>query len=94
VTPKITAAKATFKVKDKTKQYYVTLKDNKGKVMKSTKLTVKVNGKSYSAKTNTAGKATFKLTKLTKKGTYSAVISYTGSAIYNSVKKTVKIKVK
>lgn len=93
-TPKITAAKATFKVKDKTKKYIVTLKDNKGKVMKSTKITIKVKGKTYSAKTASTGKATFKLTKLTKKGTFSAVITYSGSSIYNSVKKTVKITVK
>ncbi len=94
LTPKLTAAKKTFKIKDKTKKYVVTLKDNKGKVMKKMKITVKVNGKTYSAKTNTKGQATFKLTKLTKKGTFSAVVKYAGSSKYNSVKKTVKITVK
>lgn len=93
-TPKLTATKMTFKLKDKTKSYVVTLKNNKGKVMKSAKITVKVNGKTYSAKTNSKGQATFKLTKLTKKGTFSAVVNYAGSSIYNSVKKTVKITVK
>ena len=62
--------------------------------MKKIKLTVKVNGKTYSAKTNTKGQATFKLKKLTKKGSFSAVVTYAGSSIYNSVKKTVKITVK
>lgn len=94
VTPKLTAPAKTYKVKDKIKSYVVTLKDNAGKVMKKMKIKVKVNGKTYSATTNTKGQATFKLTKLTKKGTFSAVVSYSGSTTYNSVKKTVKIKVK
>ena len=62
--------------------------------MKSKKVTVKVNGVTYSIKTNTKGQAIFKLKKLTKKGKYSAVVKYSGSSIYNSVKKTVKITVK
>ncbi len=94
LTPKMTANKATLKLKDKTKAYTVTLKDNKNKVMYRAKITVKVNGKSYSATTNVKGQATFKLNKLTKKGTYSAVVTYGGSSIFNSVKKTVKITVK
>ncbi|MBQ7928254.1 MAG: hypothetical protein IJ287_05875 [Methanobrevibacter sp.] len=94
LTPKLTADKKTFKLKDKTKKYVVTLKNNKGKVMKSTKVKITVNGKTYSAKTNTKGQATFKLTKLTKKGTFTAVVAYDGSSIYNSVQKTVKIVVK
>lgn len=94
LTPKLTAAKTTFKRTDKTKKYVVTLKDNKNKVMNRAKITIKVNGKSYSATTNAKGQATFKLTKLTKKGTYSAEVTYAGSSIYNSVKKKVSIIVK
>ena len=94
LTPKLTAAKATLKLKDKTKKYTVTLKTNKNVVMKNTKITVKVNSKTYSAKTNAKGQAIFKLTKLTKKGSYSAVVTYVGSSIYNKVSKTVKITVK
>lgn len=92
-TPKITAKKATFKVKTKTKQYAATLKVN-NKAMKSTKVSLKVNGKTYSAKTNSKGKATFKITKLTKKGTYSATISFAGNKNYNKASKSVKITVK
>ena len=62
--------------------------------MKSTKVTLKVNGKTYSAKTNSKGKATFKITKLTKKGTYSASIVFAGNKNYNKVSKSVKIVVK
>ena len=92
-TPKITASKKTFKIKAKTKKYQITLKNNMGKVMKKTKVTLKVNGKTYKAKTNSKGKATFKL-KLKKKGKFTATIRYAGSAYYNVVAKKVKITVK
>jgi hypothetical protein len=39
--------------------YAITLKAN-GKVVKKVKLTLKVNGKTYAATTNSNGKATFK----------------------------------
>ena len=94
LTPVLTASKATFKLSVKTKQYKVTLKDNKKKAMKSIQLTLKVNGKTYSAKTTSSGVATFKITKLTKKGTFTAQIKYAGSSIYKSVSKSVKITVK
>ena len=62
--------------------------------MKKAKVTIKVKGKTYKAKTNSKGKATFKITKLTKKGTYKAVIKYKGSSYYKNVTKKVKIRVK
>ena len=92
-TPKLTAKKATFKAK-KTKKYTVTLKDNKGKAINKVKVTIKVKGKTYKATTK-KGKATFKLTKLTKKGTYKATIKFAGNSLYKAVtKKSVKIVVK
>ena len=75
-TPKLTAKAKTFKAKVKTKKYVVTLKTNKGKVMKKVKLTLKVGKKTYKATTNAKGKATFKITKLTKKGKFTSVIKY------------------
>ena len=93
-TPKITAKAKTFKFEDKTKKYTITLKNNKGKVMKNTKVTLKVNGKTYTAKTNSKGVATFKLTKLTKKGKYNAVITYAGNKYYKKATKKTKITVK
>ena len=92
--PKMTAKAKTYKFEDKTKKYTITLKDNKGKVMKNTKVTLKVNGKTYTAKTNSKGVATFKLTKLTKKGKYNAVITYAGSKYYKKATKKSKITVK
>ena len=99
-TPKITASAKTFTFEDKTKKYTVTLKDNNGKALKNTKVTLKVNGKSYTATTNSKGVATFKLSditkgkKLTKKATYNAVISFAGDKYYNKVTKNVKLSVK
>ena len=93
-TPKLTAKAKTFKVNVKTKKYTITLKNNKGKVIKKAKLTLKVGKKTYKATTNSKGKATFKITKLTKKGKYTAVIKYAGNKYYKALSKKVKITVK
>ena len=90
-TPKLTAKAKTFKKSVKTKKYSITLKTNQNKVMKNTKLTLKVNGKTYSATTNAKGQATFKITKLTKKGKFTAVVKFAGNKYYNA--KTVKPKI-
>ena len=98
-TPTMTASSKTFTFEDKTKAYTVTLKDNKGNLMKNTKVTLKVNGKTYTATTNSKGVANFKLAtitngkKLTTKTTYSAVITYAGDKYYNKVTKNVKLAV-
>ncbi len=93
LTPKLTAAKKTFKKSVKTKKYTVTLKAN-NKALAKVKLTLKVKGKTYKAKTNAKGKATFKIKKLTKKGTFKAVIKFKGNKYYKAVTKKVKIKIK
>ena len=91
---KFTAKSKTFKAKTKTKKYSVTLKDSKGKAIKKVKVTIKVKGKTYKATTNANGKATFKITKLTKKGKYSAIVKFAGNGYYNAVSKKVKITIK
>ena len=91
---KLVAKAKTFKVKTKTKKFYVTLKDSKNKALKGKKLSIKVNGKTYTAKTNKKGVATFKITKLSKKGTFKSKISFKGDKWYKAISKTVKIKVK
>ena len=93
-TPKITAKAKTFKKSVKTKKYAITLKNNLNKVMKNTKVTIKVNKKTYTARTNSKGVATFKITKLSKKGTFKSVITYKGDSYYNKVTKKVNINVK
>ena len=91
-TPKLTAKAKTFKQSVKTKKYSVTLKTNLNKAIKNAKVTLKVNKKTYTAKTNKKGVAIFKITKLTKKGTFKATITYKGDAYYNKVTKKVNIK--
>ena len=93
-TPELTAKAKTFKKSLKTKKYSITLKTNQNKAMKNTKLTLKVNGKTYSATTNSKGQATFKITKLTKKGKFNAVVTYKGNVYYNKVVKKVQITIK
>ena len=89
---KLTVAKKTFK-KSATKKVTAVLKDNTGKVLKGKKVTMKVNGKTYTAKTNSKGVATFKV-KLTKKGTFKATTKFAGDAYYTAKRVTSKIVVK
>ena len=90
---KITANKKTFKAKTKVKKYTITLKSGK-KVIKKVQVSLKIKGKTYKVKTNTNGKATFKINKLTKKGTYTAVIKFKGNKSYKASTKKVKITIK
>ena len=92
----------TFKLSQKTKKYTVTLKANK-KALKKVKVYLTLSGKKYkktfTATTNSKGQATFKITKLTKKGTYTGTIKYKGSKTYKTIgykitAKTVKSKLK
>ena len=91
--PKITAKSKTFKAKTKIKKVTATLKDNKGRVMKNIKLTLKIKNKKYTAKTGKKGVAIFKV-KLTKKGKYLSKITFKGNNNYRAVTKTIKIKIK
>ena len=94
-TPKMSAKKKTFKRTVKTKKYTIVLKDNACKAMKKVKVTLKIKGKKIiTAKTNSKGKATFKIKKLTKKGIYKSIVTFKGNKYFKKVTKTVKIKVK
>ena len=92
-TPKITAKTKKFKVATKVKKYAITLKNNLNKAMAKSVVYMKVAGKTYKAKANSKGKATFKITKLKKKGTFKATITYKGNKYYNKVSKKATIKV-
>ena len=93
-TPKLTAGAKTFNKSLKTKSYTVTLKTNQNKVLSKAKVTLKVNGKTFSATTNTKGQATFKITNLNKKGSFTATVKYAGDKYYNSKTVNTKITVK
>ena len=92
--PYIIVSNMKYFASEKTKKFYMILKDNRYRVMKNTKVTVKVNGKTYTAKTNSKGRATFKITKLKKKGKYTATVRYAGNKYYTALSKSAKITVK
>ncbi|WP_405295860.1 hypothetical protein [Methanobrevibacter sp.] len=48
---------------------------------------MKVNGKTYKAKTNAKGKAVFKIKKLSKKGKFKATIKFKCNAYYKQLAK-------
>ena len=98
---KIKAPAKTYKASTKIKKYTVTLStivgsshDGKVYLRSGLKVALKVNGKTYSGKTNSKGKVTFKITNLKKKAKYIAKISYVGDKTYESASKKVKITVK
>ena len=90
---KLTAPKKTFKATTKTKKVQVKLTTGKT-VLKNKKVTLKVKGKTYTAKTNKKGIATFKITKLTKKGTFKYNVKFAGDKAYKAVNKNGKITIK
>lgn len=87
----LTAPKAVLKVK-KAKKISITLKSN-GKAVSNKKITVKVKGKTFSAKTNSKGVASVKV-KVTKKGTFKYVAKFAGDGAYKAASKTGKVVVK
>ena len=91
---KIIAKNKAYKAKSKTKKFKITLKDNVSKPIKKAKVTLKIKSKTYKAKTNDKGKATFKITGLTKKGKYKPTVKFMGNEYYNSATKKVKITVR
>lgn len=90
---KITAPKKSFKAKVKTKKVKITLKSG-STLLKSKKITLKVNGKTYTAKTNNKGVATIKVTKLTKKGTFTYTVKFAGDKAYKAITKKGKMTIK
>ena len=90
---KITAPKKSFKAKVKTKKVKITLKSG-STLLKNKKITLKVNGKTYTAKTNSKGVATIKVTKLTKKGTFTYTVKFAGDKAYKAITKKGKITIK
>ena len=57
-------------------------------------MTLKINGKTFKATTNSQAKATFKITNLKKRGKYIATIKYAGNSDYKPSSAKVVIIVK
>ena len=78
-------AKNIVKKKAKTVKFSVKVLNKKGKVVKKKKVTFKIKGKKYTAKTNKKGIATVSLKKL-KVGKFKITSSYGGCTIKNTIK--------
>ncbi len=89
---KIIASNGIFKAKTKNKYYAIKLKTKSGAPIANAKVTLKVNGVTYKAYTNSYGKAKFKINKLTKKGKFTAKIKFNGKVLYSGQLAYVKIK--
>ena len=90
----------SFKATAKTKTVTVTLKTSKNPYNGKTylksgkKVSITVNGKTYSGSIGNGGVAKIDIKSLTKKGTYNAVIKFAGDSTYDAASKTIKITVK
>ncbi|WP_370617153.1 DUF6801 domain-containing protein [Mumia qirimensis] len=100
---KIGIAKAASKVSAKVSPKKIKAKKTKAKlavrvsspgVPVTGKVTAKLGKKTVGKGTVRNGKATIKLKKFKKKGTYKIKLTYSGSASSNGSKKTIKVKVK
>lgn len=85
VTPKITAKKKTFKMKNKVKKYTVKI-TVQNKALNKAIIKLKIKGKTYKVKTNKKGTAIFKIKNLNKKGKYRGIITFPATKYYNSKK--------
>ena len=99
-TGKITVSRIVTKIggidktyaKDATKVFQITLTDKSGNVVSNQNVKMTVDGKTYSKKTNSAGKATVDVSSL-KEGSYSIVTKYGGNGKYKASSKSNKITV-
>jgi len=88
----IKASNKKFKAKAKKKIVSVALLSGKTKVS-SKVISLKINKKTYKAKTNKKGIAKIKV-KLSKKGKYSGVVKFAGDSSYDGSSKKIKLIVK
>ena len=90
---KLTVPNRTYRLKNKYKYLTATLKNSKGKLVANKKITLTVNGKRYTAKTNSKGMAKVKVT-LSKRKTYRVTVKFAGDKSYNAVSKSARVIVK
>ncbi|ADC47898.1 adhesin-like protein [Methanobrevibacter ruminantium M1] len=90
---KISTSSKTYKASAKTKAISATLKDASSNPISGKKLSFTVNGKTYSATTNSKGTATVNVS-LSKKGTYSFTVKYAGDDMYAGATSSSKVVIK
>ena len=93
VKTKMSISKKTYKKSAKSKKLTAVLKSSSGKALAKKKVTFTVNGKKYTAKTNSKGKATVKV-KLTAKKTYKVTVKFAGDSQYKATSKKSSVKIK
>ena len=76
-----------------TKTLTATFKTKAGHALKGKTIKFTVNGKTYTAKTNSKGVATVKVS-LSKKGTYKFTAKYAGDNTYAAISKKATLKIK
>lgn len=71
--------------------YYITLKNSAGKALSNKKVTITLDGKTFTKTTNSKGKVSLVMNY--KLGTYPIEVSYAGNKYYDSSKLSTKVKV-
>ena len=91
-TTSLTSPNRNFIVTNTAKYIYVTLRDGAKKLLTGKKITAVVNGKTFSAKTNSKGVAKIKLT-LTAVKTFRVNLKFAGDSTYSASTKAITVKV-
>lgn len=91
--PALTVSTKTLKLKAKNKVVKAYLKDQFKKPISKKTVKLTINKKTYTAKTNSKGLASFKVTLNAKKN-YSCTVKFAGNKYYTSASKTAKMRVK
>ena len=91
-TPKLTVPNKSYKASAKTKTLTATFKSARGTLLAKKKITFTVNGKTYSATTDSKGVAKVNVS-ISKKGTYNFTAKFAGDMTYAAIttKATLKI---
>lgn len=84
VKPKLKVANKKFKLKSNKKTLKAKFLSPKGKAVKGKKISFKINGKTYSAKTNSKGIAAVKV-KLNKRKTYKFTAKFAGDKTFKAI---------
>lgn len=91
---KVTAKVSPKKIKAKKTKAKLAVKVSAGSPAATGKVTAKIGKKTVGKATVKNGKATIKLKKFKKKGTYKIKVTYSGSVYAKSATKTIKVKVR
>ncbi|WP_297981093.1 hypothetical protein [uncultured Methanobrevibacter sp.] len=92
-TPKLTTSNKSYRITAKSKKITATFKTSRGTALRNKKISFTVNGKTYTAKTNSKGIASVNVS-LSKKKTYAFTVKYAGDDVYKAISKSGKIVIR